>query len=350
MVGGSESMADERHDSREPKLKGYMKRIDLGQTLGRNLQIIFALGAAALVGGSPLGTAAPAPFSGVYVFGDSLSDTGNFHALSGGVPAAPYYEGRFSNGPLWVEYLVEGLGMEISPGDNYAVGGATTGHFNSNNGYLGLEYPGLQDQVAAFLATLGPEGADPAALYVVWAGANDFFLLLGGVGSTEELIAGGVANTVQAIQLLRQAGARHILVLNVPDLGLTPLGLHPDLSDVLTALVMAYNQWLAAALQALAAAGTSTIQVDAFSVLQSMVNHAERYGFANVTEPALDVGGDPAQFLFWDYVHPTTRGHEILGHEALAQLVRHFLPGRGVGVPPARINALHGLVRAGLPR
>ena len=46
MVGGSESIAGERHIGREPKLKGHMKRIDLGQTLGRNLQIIFALGAA----------------------------------------------------------------------------------------------------------------------------------------------------------------------------------------------------------------------------------------------------------------------------------------------------------------
>ena len=122
------------------------------------------------------------------------------------------------------------------------------------------------------------------------------------------------------------------------------------MSDVITALVTVYNQWLAAALQALAAAGASTIQVDAFSVLQSMVNHAEHYGFANVTEPALAVGGDPAQFLYWDTVHPTTRGHEILAREALDQLVNHFLPGRGVGVPSARINALRGLVRAGLPR
>ena len=208
----------------------------------------------------------------------------------------------------------------------------------------------MQDQIAAFLATLGPADADPAALYVVWAGANDFFLLLGGVGSPEELIAGGVANTVQAIQLLRQAGARHILVLNVPDLGLTPLGLASGMSDVITAMVMVYNQTLAAALQALAAAGTPTIHVDAFSVLQSMVNHAADHGFTNVTEPALLVGADPAQFLFWDFVHPTTRGHEILAREALDQLVQHFLPARGVGLPPARINALRGLVRAGRPR
>jgi phospholipase/lecithinase/hemolysin len=81
-----------------------------------------------------------------------------------------------------------------------------------------------------------------------------------------------------------------------------------------------------------------------------MVNHAEDYGFANVTEPALLVDGDPAQFLFWDTVHPTTRGHEILAREALARLVQHFSPARGIGLPPARINALRGLVRAGLPR
>src|ERR1051326_1783426 len=50
------------------------------------------------------------PFSHIVVFGDSLSDTGNYYQLSGGSPAAPYAGGRFCNGPIWVEYLSLQLG------------------------------------------------------------------------------------------------------------------------------------------------------------------------------------------------------------------------------------------------
>ncbi|KAJ2716843.1 hypothetical protein H4R19_000406 [Coemansia spiralis] len=54
----------------------------------------------------------PAP--AVYVFGDSLSDIGALKSLSGGlVPPAPYWEGRFTSGPLWNEYLARLLGYSL---------------------------------------------------------------------------------------------------------------------------------------------------------------------------------------------------------------------------------------------
>jgi phospholipase/lecithinase/hemolysin len=49
---------------------------------------------------------ASAAFSNAYFFGDSLSDTGNVYTVFGpGYVPAPYYDGRFSNGPVWVEHL-----------------------------------------------------------------------------------------------------------------------------------------------------------------------------------------------------------------------------------------------------
>lgn len=39
-------------------------------------------------------------------------------------PQPPYYEGRFSNGPVWIEIAARQLGVSLA---NYAVGGATTG-------------------------------------------------------------------------------------------------------------------------------------------------------------------------------------------------------------------------------
>ena len=46
-------------------------------------------------------------FDQIFVFGDSLSDTGNVLIGSDGTTPDPnaYFEGRFSNGPVWIERL-----------------------------------------------------------------------------------------------------------------------------------------------------------------------------------------------------------------------------------------------------
>jgi phospholipase/lecithinase/hemolysin len=285
------------------------------------------------------------PFSRIFVFGDSLSDTGNFYQLSGGTPPAPYYQGRFSNGRVWVEQLADALGMTIAPGDNYAVGGATTGFVNYNDGLNGRDYPGLLDETGSFRATRDAAEAH-GALFVVWTGANDFFLGLRSGQTPAEIIGNGVGNTVQAIQQLRQAGARHIMVVNLPDLGLTPEARAANLGAGLTQLSAAYNQVLDLALDSLASAGIPTIRVDAFAALRKMVAQPAQFAFTNVTDPLMYVGGNAAEFLFWDGVHPTTNGHAVFAEAAADSLVSYFSPRQGKGIPAARVNCLNGLVNA----
>jgi phospholipase/lecithinase/hemolysin len=143
-------------------------------------------------------------YDGVYAFGDSLSDNGNVYAMTGGaIPPFPYYNGRFSNGPVMVEYLAQRLGVGLH---DYAYGGATTGTTNLFSPSL----PGLSQEIAQF----GTGSLDPNGLYTVWAGANDF--------STSTSISTSTSNIVNAVDTLEQNGARHILVINMPDLGLTP--------------------------------------------------------------------------------------------------------------------------------
>src|SRR5437588_7599042 len=287
---------------------------------GSNRVAFALLGAATLM--VPLTTlhADSTPFSRIFVFGDSLSDTGNFYTLTGGYPPPPYVNGRFSNGKLWVEYAADALQMIILPGDNYAVAGATTGRYNLNNGLSGLTFPGMLDQIDAFQASHRPAEANDA-LFVVWAGANDVFAALATGTSPQTLISNGVYNTALAIVRLNQSGARHILVSNLPDLGVTPFVLSLGVGAQLTQLSAAYNAALTATLDALNTNGISTIRVNSFATLEAMASHPAQFGFTNVTQPFLTTGGNPDEFLFWDSVHPTTIGHAVLAQEALNSLI-----------------------------
>ena len=138
----------------------------------------------------------PNSFTGIYAFGDSLTDTGNLFALTG-FPPEPYFEGRISNGIVWIEYLA--IAMQLEPGSlvNYSFAGATTGRDNELDVPGVIEFPGLQDELDLFEADLGGNSADPSALYVVWAGANDIFVS----GPTEETIV-----TRLQTQSLRSSG------------------------------------------------------------------------------------------------------------------------------------------------
>jgi phospholipase/lecithinase/hemolysin len=73
-----------------------------------------------VMGGAGTALAQDTPFSKVYVFGDSLVDTGNVYIATSAdpndpfptfPPSPPYYNGRHSNGPLWVEVMAAELGL-----------------------------------------------------------------------------------------------------------------------------------------------------------------------------------------------------------------------------------------------
>jgi phospholipase/lecithinase/hemolysin len=272
-------------------------------------------------------------FSGVVVFGDSLSDNGNLLALSSplvgsgldfALPAAPYYQGRFSNGKVAVEYLAEGLNVPLT---NYAVGGATTGLLNNQvpENLTSLTQTGLLSQVGAFAAK-GPADAD--ALYVVWAGANDFFNPLGDLSS---VAATAIGNLNGAVATLYAQGARSFLLPLLPDLGLTPRAQTqgPMAAGVLSASTDAFNGALAgsyAALQQALPGATFTI-FDIAQTQRALVANAGFFGFNSTTEacfsgfvdnPVGTVCANPDTFVFWDEIHPTTQTHALLGSQMLA--------------------------------
>jgi phospholipase/lecithinase/hemolysin len=275
-------------------------------------------------------------FRALFVFGDSLSDTGNvFRAttvLADPIPVSPpYFMGRFSNGPIWVETLAAGLGLEATPflvgGTNFAYGGAeialdSQDLFDRDTAVL---IPSLQTQVRTFLAAdfFGTEKADPAALYVVWGGANDIRDVLLTTGDPVAEAQASVDALAAAIEDLADAGAVYFLVPNLPNLGQAPetLALGAEAVAPATAVSVAFNTALTAALDTLEAEHRVVIfRLDVFSRLDDILANPTAFGFTNVTEACLAgdpfTGGtpcaDPATHVFWDSIHPTTAGHALL--------------------------------------
>ncbi|NJR57323.1 MAG: hypothetical protein HC768_24090 [Acaryochloris sp. CRU_2_0] len=247
----------------------------------------------------------------ITVFGDSYSDTGNFSALTGEVLPPPFFEGRLSNGPIWVDILGERLAKIGVPVQSFAVAGATSGRDNAND-----DLPGLLDQIDAFIAQTEPSEIDADDVFILFAGGDGPTQILegDGEGTPEQILGNVVANLSSAITTLAQAGAEQIAVVNVPNAGILPIARELGASALATELSVAVNTLLETALPQLEQGlGIDIIEIDAFSRIQDVVLRPDVFGFTDITTPLITAGNvpNPQEFLFFDDVHPTTQGHAI---------------------------------------
>ena len=290
----------------------------------------------------------------IFSFGDSLSDVGNDLKLFGFPVSPPYYQGRFSNGPNWVEDLAAAYGLgpmkpSLLGGTDYAFGGARSGERGSSIPLLPhtAEIPTTLEQVGTFLA-LHPSGLSQTALYTVWSGAND--IIAAGVDLSEKkatpsvLISGvdQAANfEIKAIKDLILAGARDIVVVGLPDIGITPLFATTEYktfasgtNTFVSSISQQYNMDLSLALS-----GLPVVRYyDVFSLLGKVQADPASYGFQNATlgcytgdqfglppvpvPPPTVCSSDVAvqnSYLFWDMVHPTQAGHAIFARIVLPE-------------------------------
>ncbi|RTL33048.1 MAG: hypothetical protein EKK47_02570 [Burkholderiales bacterium] len=267
---------------------------------------------------------AAAGYSQIIAFGDSLSDTGNLYALTsilptGGIPGAPYYQGRFSNGQLAVEAMASNLGLNLT---SYAYGGAQTGL--GNEGSALLFGTGVAGQIMQFESKT--PHVDDQALYFVWAGPNDFYAGDNMLSATTSVTASN--NLLSDIHKLYDQGARDFFVPLMPDLSVTPDALRNTASyrDAAATRTTEYNQYLGKGLGQLAnqLAGAHIQMFDTPSFMSKTVPALISAGI-NVTDPCYDAQQDTVcsfepLYLFWDGVHPSNTGDWILG-QAFAQAV-----------------------------
>ena len=281
-------------------------------------------------------------------FGDSLSDNGNLYtatlsAPGGPTPPAPYNH-RFTNDLVWAEYLA-GPMQGFFTATSYSSGNYDAAFGGARTDTMVASPPGTPVQIGAFQIHGGTFGANDVAS--LWAGANDIFQALPTVTSSNAVsvmtgvsatAAGNVSTQVGQLSAL---GAKTILVMNLPDLGKTPqFSGDPSQSAITTLSTSVFNTALATGLGAQAAAhtGSNIVEVDIFSAFNAIIANPQAFGFSNVTEACINVaacvtGSQDTRnsYLFWDGVHPTEGGHQLIARMAAQYLYTPTLT-EGVGM------------------
>ena len=299
-----------------------------------------------------------ASYDEAIVFGDSLSDSGNYFAQFGvmsmkpyeteNVPSEPYAIGghHFTNGSTWVEKLTQNLQIpksghpsEVSPGvfRNYAVGRSRARDVLLDDVFNEVN---LTTQVDNFLADENNQ-APGEALYIMWIGSNDVGDALF-AANPGDIMGAALQNTFVQIQRLYFSGARHFLVLNMPNFALTPrvldsvsiypLPVQAYLLQNITLASVGYNQALEGnlALMQSVLPGMDVINLDIFSIMNDIVANPGSYGLEIVDEACTipDTQGQAycsnwGSYLFWDAQHPTRKGHGIIAEYAEMAIANH---------------------------
>lgn len=248
--------------------------------------------------------------SEVIVYSDSLADNGNIYKLFG-FPGPPYWNGRWSNGPVAVEIMSSILGMPLV---DYAYAAATTGLGNIFDGGTveqlgGLGLPGI---TTAYNTTINsiPRDTIRHALFVVYGGTNDFTT----DGLTAATADHAAANLVAIVRDLQKRGARWILVPGLQDLGMSPLytSQGPQTAALATSLSKYVNQRLVETLP------RGVLYFDTFRLYHAMRDHPGAFGLTNVVDPCFDfynwgpVCTNPNQYLYWDSLSHLTEPVQII--------------------------------------
>ena len=279
----------------------------------------------------------------ILAFGDSLSDMGNAKNSILNVPdVPPYWQGRFSNGQVWIEYLSEAYGVQTSvgsglnSGDNRAFGGSQTG-----SGYSYLLLPNVGTQINNYLANV--QSTIPSNEVVsLWAGGNDF---LYGTANADTI----ATNMESHIRQLNGAGATEFIIPNLPPLESTPevLSRSQAQQTVIGQEVIRYNQKLQSLTANLTAElGITIHSIDAWSIFNDILLNKEALGLTNTQDAACSGGisllplpicssGDSVapnvdKYLFFDKAHPTRVMHRFIGQFAIEEIGQKDMDGDGI--------------------
>ncbi|MCL1077328.1 hypothetical protein D5R81_04550 [Parashewanella spongiae] len=296
-----------------------------------------------------------------------LSAAANILEISGAVPVAPaihYDRGRWSNGPMWPEYLAPKMGIPTSDNSRYL----NVSHAGGWSLCVGDKALGIRD-ITGDLKTVAMNMINgsliPPCLKLIAKGfnykygdyrANDMAILFFG-GNDYLNLYQDPARVVQAqAEVIEEAiahGAKHVAWLNMPDIAQTPRYLAGNKSNdasETTRLINIHNLNLLLKFMELkvrySQKGVNIVYVDANRIFKDILTNSVDYGLkyldrpcSTIPAPGLDdstlaennpsiaainemaesngeICENQQEYAFWDSVHPTTATHEIIANKA----------------------------------
>jgi phospholipase/lecithinase/hemolysin len=291
------------------------------------------------------------PITEIVFFGDSLTDNGNLYRAVKFIPKSPpYYQGRFSNGPIWAEYVSDYYHDKYNiQTHNYAIGGTTVYLRNPLKGCLPYT---LDEEITNYLVPNTFKNKS-TTLFSIWMGGNDYMdEKEQNINSLTDEVVGGISYEISRLIF---SGAKNFLILDLPDLSHVPFALKEDdavkqrLADMakmshikLTAVVEKYKKQYP---------DMRFVFIESYAALNDALSNPQKYNekyhihLTNMTQPCW-IGGNtlrknsnkfvrseslaaanevaqlhddgvmpcsnPDEYAFWDSVHPTKVMHQLL--------------------------------------
>ncbi|KAI8321250.1 hypothetical protein GQ54DRAFT_188261 [Martensiomyces pterosporus] len=261
------------------------------------------------------------------VFGDSMSDDGYMPHYSN---YSHYWGGRYSNSYMWNEYAAMLLNMNL---ENYAAGGSTTNNtFSPAYGRTQL-IPSVSDVVQQYIAnnTNTSFFKKRTSIIAMDGGANDIFYaisdLMSGAVNTTQWAQQLVANQMNNVNALLNAGYRNIYLLNLPDMSKSPASSQYGGPSVFAPIMSAVNQGLQQAVNNLVRSNPFTAYGVQIYDLATMMDQSlqptvlQAINVTDTTNSCLSTNPDgstnyctsPDTDYYYDEFHPTGRPHYLIG-------------------------------------
>ncbi|XP_059646323.1 GDSL esterase/lipase EXL3-like [Cornus florida] len=321
----------------------------------------------------------------VFMFGDSIVDTGNNNniqtiakanfrpygkdlAIVGGKPT-----GRFSNGKVPADLFAEELGIkmllpayldpnlqteDLPTGVNFAAGAAGYDPLTSELSTvisLSQQLDLFKEYIEKLERVVGNERSSTilaSSLYGVVAGSNDitntYFLTpfrrsQYDFPSYANLMVNSASNFMQD---LYKMGARRIAVLGLPPCGCLPSqrslfgGEQRQCVEKYNEAAQLFNSKLSEQLKSLDSKlpDSKIVYIDIYSPLLDLIQNPNTYGFEIADTGCCGTGRievtylcsismpctDVSKYLFWDSFHPTEKAYRLLVHQLLNKYLDNF--------------------------
>lgn len=287
----------------------------------------------------------------IIVFGDGLSDMGRWGQLTNfKYPPvdAGFYESRWTNGKVWVEHFADELNIKLTLNENFAMGGATTGYYNINEPLRRvlqldstIKLNGMLGQVADYISA-NPI-IDEKILFTLWAGGHDIGSFLD-YGQPDLEKYPPSENYRQAVALLVNAGAKHILIGTMPDMGYTPIYFGTELQTKASNLCAELNNGIEKIFSLYKSSDVNLIKIDGVTIFSEVGMNPAKYDIKylepylpidiidfnnplekpNVAIPNKDKGLNPDDFMNWWAVSASAKMHKIIANEVIKVYKEYF--------------------------